>query len=67
MYTGILLGYLSCSIDLSLFTGCQVSLTVCPEVEAKALLACLGKRSMPQPVMLKKLKLNDSMKTYKTF
>ena len=24
-------------------------------------------KSMPQPVMLKKLKLNDSMKTYKTF
>ena len=23
-------------------------------------------KSMPQPVMLKKLKLNDSMKTYKT-
>ena len=24
-------------------------------------------RSMPQPLMLKKLKLNDSMKNYKTF
>ena len=24
-------------------------------------------KSMPQPVMLKKLKLNGSMKTYKTF
>ena len=24
-------------------------------------------KSMPQPVMLKKLKLNNSMKTYKTF
>ena len=24
-------------------------------------------KSMPQPVMLKKLKLNDSMKTYKAF
>ena len=24
-------------------------------------------KSMPGPVMLKKLKLNDSMKTYKTF
>ena len=24
-------------------------------------------KSMPQPVMLKKLKLNSSMKTYKTF
>ena len=24
-------------------------------------------KSMPQPVMLKKLKLNDSMKTYETF
>ena len=27
----------------------------------------LVSKSMPQPVMLKKLKLNDSMKTYKTF
>ena len=67
MYMGILLGCLFCSIDLSLFTGCQVSFTVCPAVEAKALLRCLGKGSMPQTVMLKKLKLHDSVKTYKTF